>query len=168
MNVASRGQRDMFRGSDICLICPSFSQADVFEENGRIARRLRRAAKNVDGPANRVPLASFGEGFDLISSVAASDDGQRVFISSKSSGTVTIVDLATGLSSALPCNCQTSGLFRLKGNSVFRLSDLSDRPVALLDASSPAPRVIVIPPREAQWIVLRDAPETVLQKAIPQ
>lgn len=122
----------------------------------------------VDGTANRVPVASFGEGFDSISSVAASDDSQRIFISSKGAGTVTIVDLATGLSSALPCNCQTSGLHRLKGNSVFRLSDLSDRPVALLDASSPEPRVIVIPPPEAQWIVLREVPDTVLQKATPQ
>jgi hypothetical protein len=122
----------------------------------------------VDGPANRVPLASFGEGFDSISSVAASDDSQRVFISSKSAGAVTVVDLATGLSSALPCNCRTSGLYRLKGNSVFRLSDLSDSPVALLDASSPEARVIVIPPPETQWIVLRDPPVTVLQEAIPQ
>src|SRR5262249_2998106 len=99
----------------------------------------------IDQEASRVPVASFGDGFDAISGVAASDDGLRVFISSKKTGTVTMVDVAAKVSTALPCNCQATGFQPLKGSSLFRLSDPSDGPIVLLDASSAEPRIIVVP-----------------------
>jgi hypothetical protein len=122
----------------------------------------------VDGTPSRVPLAAFGDGFDSIAGVAESDDGRRILISSRSTGTVTLFDMATGLSAVLPCNCQTSGLHRLKGDSVFRLSGLSDTPVSLLEASSAEPRVLVIPPPEAVWTVLDEPPRTMFQEALPK
>lgn len=116
--------------------------------------------RGIDGQSTRIPVAAFREGFDAISGVATSDDGRQVFITSQSAGSVTIVDLTTGSAAALPCNCEASGLYRLKGNSVFRVSDLTSSPVALLDASSAEPRVIVIPPPE--WVT------TVFRGDLPQ
>jgi hypothetical protein len=100
---------------------------------------------NIDQEASRLSVASFGEGFNAFSGVAASADGLRVFISSKKSETVTVVELETGLSTVLACDCRTTGFRPLKGTSVFQLSDPADGPVAVLDASSPEPRIIILP-----------------------
>jgi hypothetical protein len=99
----------------------------------------------LDDTMARVPVASNVEGFDAISGVAASDDGQRVVITTKNSGNVTLVDRQTGVRSVLPCDCQSTGLQRLKGAAAFRLSDPSTGPIVLLDASSAEPRVVVMP-----------------------
>jgi hypothetical protein len=99
---------------------------------------------NIDQEAGRLSIASFGEGFNGFSGVTTSNDGLRVFISSKKSETVTIVDLETGVSSVLACNCRTTGFHPLKGTSVYRLSDPTEGPVAVLDASG-EPRIIILP-----------------------
>ena len=100
---------------------------------------------DVDQTAARVPLVSFSDGFDAVSAVSASADGQRVFVTSARSENVAIVDLAAQSFSSVPCGCQSSGLQRLKGSEIFRLSDGSAGPIALLDASSAPPRVIFVP-----------------------
>jgi hypothetical protein len=102
---------------------------------------------DADGAANRILLTSFGDGFDAISGVAASDDGSRVFVSSKSSENVSLVDVQTGQTTALSCHCQSTGLQRLKGTAIFRLSDASDGAIALLDGSSGQARVALVPGR---------------------
>jgi len=101
--------------------------------------------RSIDQEAARMSVASFGDGFDAISGVAVSDDGSRVVVTSRKSENVTIVDLETTLSNAFPCHCSATGVRPLKGASVFRLSDPSDGPVALLDASASEPRIIVLP-----------------------
>jgi len=101
-----------------------------------------------DQLATRVPVVSSGDGFEAISGVDASDDGRRIFITSKNSENVTVVDLESNMSSLVSCHCQAAGLHRLKARDVFRLNDLSAAPVALLDASLPEARVIVIPPAQ--------------------
>jgi len=100
---------------------------------------------NVDQEASRLPVASFGDGFNAFSGVAASGDGLRIFISSRKSESITIVDLESGVSSVLACNCLSTGFKPLKGTSIFRLSDPTDGPVAVLDASSAEPRIIIVP-----------------------
>jgi hypothetical protein len=99
----------------------------------------------IDQDASRISVASFGEGFDGIAGVAASPDGLRIFITSKKSENVTLVDLNASLSTALPCHCAATGLHPLKGTSVFRLNDPSNGAIAVLDASSSEPRIIVVP-----------------------
>jgi len=100
---------------------------------------------NIDQEASRFSVASFGDGFQAFSGVAASDDGLRVFVTSRKPDSVTLIDLERGLSVPLPCQCQATGFRALKGTSVFRLSDLTDSPIAILDASSAEPRIVVLP-----------------------
>jgi hypothetical protein len=100
---------------------------------------------HIDETASRMSVASAGDGFDAISGVAASEDGKRIFITSTASRNVTAVNLETGISFAVPCYCRATGLHRLKGN-VFVLATGADGGVALLDASSSEPRVVIIPP----------------------
>jgi hypothetical protein len=119
---------------------------------------------NIDQEAARLSVASFGDGFHAFSGVAASEDGLHVFISSTKSDTVTLVDLEQGLSAAIPCQCQATGFRALKGASVFRLSDLTDGPITILDASSAEPRIIVLPVAPAATSL---PPEEVPQQPIP-
>jgi len=100
---------------------------------------------NIDQEASRLSVASFGDGFNAFAGVAASSDGLRVFISSKKSKNITIADLETGVSTVLSCDCVATGFRPLKGTSVFRLSDPTSSPIAVLDASSPEPRIIMVP-----------------------
>jgi hypothetical protein len=100
---------------------------------------------DADGAANQIPLAAYGDGFDAISGVAASDDGLRVFVTSNSSENVSLVDVQTGQATALSCHCQSTGLQRLKGPMIFRLSDASNGAIALLDGSSSSARVTLVP-----------------------
>jgi len=119
---------------------------------------------NIDQEAARLPVASFGDGFDSFSGIAATDDGRHVFVSSRKSETVTLVDLEQGVSTALPCHCQATGFRALKGASVFRLSDLTGDPIAILDASSAEPRIIVLPIASASPV---PPPEEVPQQPTP-
>jgi hypothetical protein len=116
---------------------------------------------NIDQEASRLSLASFGDGFNAFAGVAASSDNHRVFISSKKSKSVTIADLETGVSTVLSCDCVPTGFRPLKGTSVFRLSDPADGPVAVLDASSAEPRIMILPEASP---VIASMPEEVPQQ----
>jgi hypothetical protein len=108
---------------------------------------------DLDQLATRVPLVSFVDGFDAISAVTASADGQRVLVTSARSEYVTIVDLQTGVLSGVRCGCQASGLQRLKGYELFRLSDGSSGPITLLDASSAQPRIFFVPVSDNRQVI---------------
>jgi hypothetical protein len=75
-----------------------------------------------------------------IAAVAASTDGSRLFIASRS-GQITIRDARTGATTSVQCACSPRMLAPLRGNSVFRLTDNADGPLWLLDADSPQPRI---------------------------
>ena len=104
---------------------------------------------NVDESAERVPVAASGEGFDGISGVAASADGQRILITSKTSANVTIANLETKDIIEIPCYCRASGLRRMNASSAFLLETEPDAPAVLLDAAAPQPRIVIIP-RQAE------------------
>jgi hypothetical protein len=106
---------------------------------------------NIDLEASRLSVASFGDGFNVFAGVAASNDGLRIFISTRKSKIITIADLATGVSTVLSCDCVATGFRPLKGTSVFRLSDPADGPVAVLDASSAEPQIIIVPVASATF-----------------
>jgi hypothetical protein len=93
------------------------------------------------GVNNAVSLFSYV----FILDVGASNDGLRIFISTRKSKNITIADLATGVSTVVSCDCVATGFRPLKGRSVFRLSDPADGPVAVLDASAAEPQIIIVP-----------------------
>jgi hypothetical protein len=84
-------------------------------------------------------------------SVAASSDGRQAFVANAATGAVVILDLATGAPAAsISCHCQLTGLDRLANGSLFRLNEVSQHPLWLLDASpTRAARVMFIPPAQA-------------------
>ena len=74
-----------------------------------------------------------------------SDSAGRIFVADQA-GKVTILDRGRGSVVSLPCGCAPAGLFRLSGTAIFRLTELSDGPTWVLDASGADARIVAIPP----------------------
>jgi len=76
---------------------------------------------------------------------AFSSDGRRVITITADSNSIVITDLDSGASSELTSPEKPSGLHPLQGESVFRLTDLAARPILVLEAGDPEPRVLLVP-----------------------
>jgi len=101
---------------------------------------------DVDQTAIRIPVLSAGDGLSAFSNVAVSGEGRSVVIADSTSGTVAIVDTATFRPTIISCQCRLTGLYRMKQDSMFRLTDASSsEPVTVLDISSGEPRTFIIP-----------------------
>jgi WD40 repeat protein len=103
--------------------------------------------KDVRHAASLVPLVTNENGLGSFAAVSASPDGQSVYLADRLSGTIAVVDMATRRAVTLSCDCQASAFNRLKGSSVFRLTEASREPMLVLDASSAEPRIVIVPPR---------------------
>jgi hypothetical protein len=121
---------------------PNSSDAIIAED----ATQSAFLAVDLRGAATRMPLIAAEEGITAFASVAASEDGRRVFLADVNSGNIAIVDMETRRHELLSCQCAITGFHRLKGTSVFRLNEVSRQPVMVLDASGTEPRIVVIPP----------------------
>jgi hypothetical protein len=71
-------------------------------------------------------------------------DGSRVF-TANAGGTITAIDLQSGSAVALSCRCAPTSLAPLNSATLFRLTEISDHPVWLYDASSSDPRIWFVP-----------------------
>ncbi len=98
------------------------------------------------GAATQVPLTAAIDGMQTFSSIAASDDGSRVFLADANSGNIALVDVQTRRATVIDCGCQPSGFYRMNGKSVFRLMDASASPISVLDASGSQPRIVFVAP----------------------
>ena len=74
-----------------------------------------------------------------------SDSAGRIFVADQA-GNVTILDRSHGSVVSLPCGCTPTGLFRLSGTATFRLTEPSDGPMWVLDASGADARIVAVPP----------------------
>ncbi len=83
------------------------------------------------------------QGVNAPSALAFSSDGRTVFVAAERDRGVDAIDAATGTVSTLSCDCAPTTLSAM--GSFFRLNELSERPLWLLDANAPAPRLVFIP-----------------------
>jgi hypothetical protein len=121
---------------------PNRKDAIVTDGVARIAFHV----VNIDRETTPVPVVSGVDDIDGFSSISVADDSRRVFFAGRSSGLITIVDLNAGTLSQVSCHCRPTGLFRLSGESVYRMTDASPEPITVLDASIDEPRVVLVPP----------------------
>ena len=104
--------------------------------------RLRGLGGNLETDIIAGPKQGIGTPVAL----AVSQDGGRAFVVNGKSRTVSIIDLRVHAPvTKIACNCAPTGLDRLAGNEVFRLTEPSDRPMWVLDASARLPRVLFVP-----------------------
>ena len=102
-----------------------------------------------------VLLAGEGDGISSPKSVAAAEDASRVVVASDLTKDLVVVDPAGGPSLKLACDCAPTGLSRLQGNAVFRLTELSSDRMWVLDGDSPEPRLVFVSPA---WEGISEAP----------
>jgi hypothetical protein len=87
------------------------------------------------------------EGIASPVAVAISNDGKRAFVANGKSGTIAILDLqAKTQVGELTCQCTPTGLDRLAGVDVFRLTEPSNRPMWVLEAAAHQSRIVFVPP----------------------
>jgi len=91
-------------------------------------------------------LAGPAQGIATPVAVAVSSDGRRAFAANGKSGTVAILDLiGKAPVRKIACGCKLTGLDRLDGDNLFRLTELSNRPMWVLEASTKETRVVFVP-----------------------
>jgi hypothetical protein len=83
------------------------------------------------------------DGVTNVVGAAASGDGKRVFIAMQS-GQVAVRDLAASTQTLLTCSCQPAGMWRLRGNAVFRLNELGAEPLWIVEGDGAAPRFLFV------------------------
>jgi len=88
-------------------------------------------------------IAGRDDGISGVTAAAPSADGARVIIAMQS-GRIAIRDRATNAQSIVSCACRPTGLARLRGPGVFRLNEIGDGPLWLLDAGSGEPRILFV------------------------
>jgi hypothetical protein len=77
--------------------------------------------------------------------LALSDDNQRLFIAVEGQAPLYVLNLQNGQVVHLPFSGKVIGLNRLKGDSLFRLNDLSDEPLWVLNGGLLEPAVAFVP-----------------------
>jgi hypothetical protein len=102
------------------------------------------AIRDLRGAGRMEMIASGRDGLGAPIAVE-SDSAGRIFVADQA-GNLTIFDRGRGSVSSLSCGCAPTGLFRLSGTATFRLTEPSDAPMWVLDASGADPRIVAIPP----------------------
>jgi hypothetical protein len=102
------------------------------------------AIRDLRGAGRMETIASGRDGLGTPIAVE-SDSAGRIFVADQA-GNVAILNRGRGPVVSLPCGCTPAGLFRLSGTATFRLTDPSDGPMWVLDASGADARIVAVPP----------------------
>jgi hypothetical protein len=98
--------------------------------------------KDVGGAATAQVLADADPSLNFVG-LAYSADGGRLYLASSQG--VAAFDLASGTRTAIPCDCSPAGITGM-GN-LFRLNEVGQSPLWLLDANAATPRIVFVPVR---------------------
>jgi len=91
-------------------------------------------------------LAGPAQGIAAPVAVAISSDSRRAFVANGKSGMVAILDLqGKAPVRKIACGCKLTGLDRLDGDNLFRLTEPSNKPMWVLEASAKETRVVFVP-----------------------
>ncbi len=80
--------------------------------------------------------------------IALSDDDSRLFVTTDRSGQILSLHLQERRVEAIPLTGKVTGLNRLSGNSIFRLNELSNEPLLVLNGGLPVPGIVFVPALE--------------------
>jgi hypothetical protein len=102
--------------------------------------------RNITGAIETDILAGPVEGISSPVAVAVSRDNRRVFVANGKSETVALLDLRGKIGvTRISCACTPTGLDRLAGDNVFRLTEPSNRPMWVLEARTGGSRIVFVP-----------------------
>lgn len=107
--------------------------------------QLMRLSKGPDGVISTV-IARQKDGIEDPVALAASVDNGLALVANGSAASVVLVNLSSGVAVGLGCQCAPTVLAGLSGQSIYRLNELSELPISVLDVSGTKPVVNIIPP----------------------
>ena len=73
-----------------------------------------------------------------------SPDGTRIYTANRT-GTLAVLDVASSSITAVDCGCTPAGIEPLSTPGIYRITEISQRPLMLLDVSHTTPRVWFVP-----------------------
>jgi hypothetical protein len=76
--------------------------------------------------------------------VRVSADGSRLY-SANRLGTLAVIDLAAASLETVQCGCSPNAIEPMTSSDLYRITEISDRPVMLFDVSTPTPRIWFVP-----------------------
>jgi len=128
--------------------------------------------QDVLGGAQRIRLAAREDGIDDPVAVAFSIEERRVFVANAGSRSIASLSVDGGPTALTFCDCTPTTLERLDSDGVFRLTELSEKPLLMFEASATENRVLFVPLDDARRDrALRerraDLPVTVRRSRLP-
>lgn len=101
---------------------------------------------DIAGQANAMDLTGGDTRVSGTIAVAATPDARKVFVASRDTSKVVIFSTGGEAPTTASCPCDLSGLFRLKGTSLYRVTPYTGDPLWMLDVSGANPRVVFVSP----------------------
>jgi len=147
--VSPSGEVPILKGLHkiVSISLDSHQTALVADGIGNQIHRLR----NVTGTVEPDIVAGPNEGIAAPVAVALSQDGKRAFVANGKSGVISIIDLQARTEiGKVSCECTPTGLDRLAGEDVFRVTELSNGPMWVLEAAAQQSRIVFVPPASNQ------------------
>jgi hypothetical protein len=105
--------------------------------------------QNPGGNAAIALLASDADGVSTPAGAALSADGKRLWIANAGAQSVLGIDLNSRTTVTLNCAFDITALVPLAGGASFRLNDLKNGPLWILDPTPGAERVVFVPPAQS-------------------
>ena len=162
--VASGTNIELFGGAaDLGMVTATAGPALLaFAPSGHDAAIVDRAGagvvlfRNLTGTVASQSVAPADDTIQSASAVAFSTDGQQLLLASAATPSVTTFDLSSGNRGAIACSCTPATLARM--GDLFRLNELTQDPLWLLDARPATAGVTFVPALSAA--ATSDAPST--------
>jgi DNA-binding beta-propeller fold protein YncE len=102
--------------------------------------------RNVTTSLETDVLAGSAQGIAAPIALAIASDGQSAFVANGKTGMIAILDLqGKAPVRKIACGCKVTGLDRLDGDNLFRLTEPSNKPMWVLEASAKETRVVFVP-----------------------
>jgi hypothetical protein len=101
--------------------------------------------RSVDTEPEMSQLASAADGVAEPAALAVSADGRTLLVANTREASVLSIELESRSVKRIECESTPEGLFRLRGNAVFRLTGMSGEAVSVYDGDAEEPRVFSIP-----------------------
>jgi hypothetical protein len=91
-------------------------------------------------------VAGLADGIEGPIAAQSSRNRKFVYVAAAGNGRILILNTEDGSRRELTCPCALQSLARMSEEAVFRLGEVSDGPMWLLDAGAAEPRLVFVPP----------------------
>lgn len=106
--------------------------------------------RDVLGAAQRIRIAAKEDGIHDPVAVEFAKNQRRVFVANAASGSVASLSLDGEPATLTFCDCTPTALGKLDGDGVFRLTEISEKPLLMVEATGTEIRVLFVPYSSAQ------------------